>query len=71
MTTHPTHTTDNQPVFRSASLVGLLFFLFGAPHIYIFFKHRAEAPPGSMLRYAWVALLALAIAAVMELSTVT
>ncbi len=63
-------TTDNQPVFRSTSLLGLLFFLFGAPHLYIFFKHRAEAPSGSMTRYAWIAFMALAIAGIVELSTI-
>lgn len=70
MVTHPTHPTDRQPAFQSTSLVGLLFFLFGAPHIYIFFKHRAEAPSTATIRYAWIALLACAIAGVVELSTI-
>ena len=70
MTTHSNNAPDKQPVFRSTSLIGLLFFLFGAPHIYIFFKHRAESPPGSIARSAWIAALALAIAAAIELTTV-
>lgn len=70
MATDSTRPTDNQPAFQSTSLVGLLFFLFGAPHLYIFFKHRAEASSGDMTRYAWVAILALAIASILELSTI-
>lgn len=55
------------------SILGILFFLLGAPNVYAFFQHR----PGNMTyyggrvpRYAFVVLLAMAIAGIFELSVV-
>ncbi|TVP67076.1 MAG: hypothetical protein EA342_09670 [Leptolyngbya sp. LCM1.Bin17] len=51
------------------SVLGILFFLLGAPHIYGALKRRARRrKPFVPTRYVMVAALASAIAGVVELS---
>ncbi|NMF84073.1 hypothetical protein [Nodosilinea sp. P-1105] len=53
----------------STSILGILFFLLGAPHIYGALKRRAQRrKPFTPPRYVMVAALASAIAGVVELS---
>ncbi len=55
------------------SIVGLLFFLMGAPNMYAFFQRRADNVAysgGQVPRYALVVLVAMAIAGIVELSVV-
>jgi hypothetical protein len=55
------------------SILGLLFFLMGAPNIYAFFQRRADNVTyngSGMPRYALVVMLAIAIAGVVELSMI-
>ena len=55
------------------SIVGLIFFLMGAPNMYAFFQRRADNVTyggGQVPRYALVVLVAIAIAGFVELSVV-
>jgi uncharacterized iron-regulated membrane protein len=68
-TTHTQPGLNPLPVPQTSSALGLLFFLLGAPHLYIFLKRRPNlfrvAPPS---RYVRAALLAAAIASLMEIA---
>jgi putative Mn2+ efflux pump MntP len=60
-----------EPDFHRTSLLGLLFFMLGAPNLYAFLKRRSETPkPDRSSRYAWMALAAMAIASLLEMSLV-
>lgn len=53
------------------SVLGIIFFMMGAPNLYAFMQRRAEMTPYSgsgMPRYALVVLLAMVIAGIVELS---
>jgi len=54
------------------SIVGIIFFIMGAPNVYAFFQRRVDNVTyrGGMPRYAFVVLLAIAIAGYIELSIV-
>ncbi|MEM9118188.1 MAG: hypothetical protein AAF827_04720 [Cyanobacteria bacterium P01_D01_bin.6] len=55
------------------SILGLLFFLMGAPNMYAFFQRRADNVTysgGQVPRYALVVLVAMAIAGIVEVSVV-
>ncbi|NJN23077.1 MAG: hypothetical protein HC812_20265 [Leptolyngbya sp. RL_3_1] len=70
MTTHPIH-SRHQPDFSRTSILGLIFFMLGAPHLYAFLKRPATGPQLSgVTRYALMALVAGAIASLVELSIV-
>lgn len=69
MTTHRINTPISQSRPVSVSILGLIFFLLGAPHIYSAFKGRSVAPKAfDATPYAAVAVLAVAIATAVELS---
>ncbi len=60
-----------QPDFHRTSLLGLFFFLLGAPNLYAFLKRRESAPREiRWSRYAWIAIVGMAIAGAVELSLV-
>ncbi len=52
------------------SILGILFFLLGAPHIYSALQRRAQRPRPSVTpaRYVLVAVLVSAIAGAVEIS---
>jgi|GEM_PF-945401 len=55
------------------SILGIIFFMMGAPNMYAFFQRRADNATykgGGVPRYAFVVLLAIAIAGYIELSIV-
>lgn len=55
------------------SILGILFFIMGAPNMYAFFQRRVDNSTyggGRVPRYALVVLLAMAIASILELSTI-
>lgn len=55
------------------SIIGLIFFLMGAPNMYAFFQRRADNVTysgGQVPRYAFVVLVAMVIAGIFELSVV-
>jgi hypothetical protein len=58
-----------QPQPPKLSIIGLLFFLLGTPHLYSFWNRRqVTARSGSASYYAKLALIAGAIAAILEFS---
>lgn len=76
MTTNPLNSILYQapaPTVKPArlSLLGIIFFIMGAPNLYAFVQRRADnatfSSPGTP-RYALVVLLAMAIAGIVELS---
>jgi hypothetical protein len=70
MTTNPMH-PHSQPGFSRTSILGLIFFMLGAPHLYAFLKRPCHQPQVSgVTRYALMALVAGAIASLVELSIV-
>jgi len=69
MATNPANSDFGQSRLPAMSVLGILFFMLGTPNIYAFLKRRAEVThPGGTPRYAWVALMAMAIAGLFELS---
>ncbi len=69
MTTTQMTTTAGQNSSSSTSILGILFFLLGAPHLYGALKRRAERPRRfSPASYAAAVLLTGAIATAVELS---
>lgn len=55
------------------SILGIIFFLLGVPNVYAFFQRRADNATyngGGMPRYAFVVMLAIALAGVVELSII-
>ena len=55
------------------SIIGLIFFIMGAPNLYAFVQRRADNATysgGQLPRYALVVLVAMAIAGIVELSVV-
>lgn len=55
------------------SVLGIIFFIMGAPNLYAFLQRRAENATYSgsgMPRYALVVLVAMAIAGIVELSLI-
>lgn len=68
-TINPNSSYMVQPNASQVSIVGLIFFLLGAPHLYGFLKRRAERPKSSRTaQLVMLALLAGAIASVVEVS---
>lgn len=69
MTTNQNPVFPGQPNPPQVSVLGIIFFILGAPHLYGFLKRRAARPkPLTPVRYAMLALLAGAIASVLEMS---
>lgn len=62
-----------RPENSRMSVIGIIFFLLGAPNIYAFLQRRAQTATYSgsgMPRYAFVVLVAMAIAGIVELSVI-
>lgn len=71
MTINQLNSGLGQPKFPNMSALGILFFILGAPNVYAFFNRRTEASKqSSASRYAWLALFAMAIAGIFELSLI-
>lgn len=69
MTTHHVDNGFTQPGFPRTNVLGIIFFILGAPNLYALLKRSAAAPRMSnMTRYGWMVLLAGAIASAVELS---
>jgi hypothetical protein len=70
MSTSHTHPGLNPLLVpQKNSVLGLIFFLLGAPHLYIFLKRRQHfSRPTHASRYVMAALLVTAIASLVELS---
>lgn len=65
------HSASSQP--PRLSIVGIIFLMMGAPNVYAFFQRRADNATyssGGVPRYAFVVLLAIAIAGIVELTTI-
>ncbi|MDA0267339.1 MAG: hypothetical protein O2890_10250 [Cyanobacteria bacterium] len=59
----------HQPNFPRTNILSLVFLMLGAPHIYGFLNRpKAETRFPSVARYAMMALVAGAIASLVELS---
>ncbi|MBU6228176.1 MAG: hypothetical protein KGQ93_00575 [Cyanobacteria bacterium REEB459] len=69
MTTQPTDSSLS-PLFPTRfNILGLAFFLMGAPHIYGVLKQRRDRQIQSpLVRYAGLVVLALTLAGLVELS---
>ncbi len=69
MMTNPSNYTA-QPSLPRANVLSLVFFMLGAPHLYAFLKRSESSGRGShgMSQYALMALMAGAIASLVELS---
>lgn len=73
METNRLNTTSIPSPSPRMSIIGILFLLMGAPNMYAFFQRRADNVTynsGGMPRYAFVVLLAMAIAGLVELSVI-
>lgn len=76
MTINQLDSSLGRPRTAKMSILGIIFFIMGAPNLYAFMQRRAEgesvAYGGSGVpRYAFVVLLAMAIAGIVELSVVS
>lgn len=67
MTIHPMPRQSDQPTPAKVSVLGILFFLLGTPHIYEALKRREQAP-GTVILSPQAAVIVTAgiIAAVIE-----
>lgn len=73
METNRLHSSVRTDSASRISIVGLLFFLMGAPNMYAFFQRRADNVTysgGQVPRYALVVFVAMVIAGIVELSVV-
>lgn len=70
MTTRPLSSASRQPIVRKTSLLGLLFFLLGAPNLYVFFNRQHAVAASRSARYGWIAAIALVMAGAIELSLI-
>lgn len=71
MITNQLNSGLGQPKFPNMSALGIIFFILGAPNIYAFLNRPAESPRSNRApRYAWFALVAMAIAGIVELSVI-
>ncbi|MGD1904793.1 MAG: hypothetical protein ACFB0C_02230 [Leptolyngbyaceae cyanobacterium] len=69
MTTDPINTNLSQPNLGRTSILGLLFFMMGAPHLYAAIKPSSHSQASfGVPRYVLVVALAGAIASLVELS---
>lgn len=69
MTTTPMNLNAGQPVRSEGSILGILFFLMGAPHLYGALKRRNRKPKGFRFTpYAAAVLFLGVVAGVVELS---
>jgi len=73
MTTNRFDSSQRPTPAPSMSMLGLIFFLMGAPNVYAFFQRRSDNATyngSGMPRYAFVVMLAIALAGVVELSMI-
>lgn len=73
MATNRFEPTQNPVPAPPMSILGIIFFLMGAPNMYAFFQRRADHATyngSGMPRYAFVVMLAIALAGVVELSMI-
>lgn len=70
MNTHQNTSDFGQPSLQKTSALGIIFFLFGAPHIYGALRQGTTTAPErfTTARYIMVALIAGAIASIVEYS---
>ncbi len=69
MPTNQLNSGPGQSKVTHLSALGILFFMLGAPNVYAFLNRRLDAPqPSSTPHYTWFALVAMAIAGIVELS---
>lgn len=65
------HSISGQP--PRLSVIGIIFLLMGVPNVYAFFQRRADNVAyngGGVPRYAFVVLVAMAIAGIVELTAI-
>jgi len=74
---NPDLTQPNAPLRPNSSrmsVLGIIFFIMGAPNLYAFLQRRVETAAysnsGGMPRLALVVLVAIAIASIVELSLI-
>ncbi|MEL6384102.1 MAG: hypothetical protein AAFQ89_16940 [Cyanobacteria bacterium J06626_18] len=71
MPTNQLNSGPGQSRVPNMSALGILFFMIGAPNVYAFLNRRTESPQlSSTPRYTWFALVAMAIAGIVELSLI-
>jgi hypothetical protein len=71
MTMNPSTIDSGQPKFPAMSAWGVVFLMLGIPNVYAFLRPRTiVARSNSASRYAWLVLVAMAIAGILELSLV-
>ena len=71
MTNQSMPPVNRQPIARKTSFLGLLFFLLGAPNLYIFFNRQQANFTATTSRYGWIAAIALIMAGAVELSVIS
>lgn len=73
MATHEIHPKfDHSSSLTKTNILGIIFFLFGAPHIYGALKQGLVVPERfTTARYVMVALIAGAIASIIEFSVLS
>jgi len=70
MGAHRVSPQSNKPAAPKVSVLGLLFFMLGTPHIYEVFKRQSViARPATLLPFSRMILIAATIAVLFELST--
>ncbi|MDB9525446.1 hypothetical protein PN498_05565 [Oscillatoria sp. CS-180] len=75
MTINQFNSGVDRPNTSRMSILGIIFFIMGAPNLYAFMQRRSELSAvtyngSGVPRYALVVLLAMAIAGIVELSVV-
>jgi hypothetical protein len=67
MASYQTSAASNQPRFGKANILGVFFFLMGAPHVYVFFNPNPRDRENTLMpKFVTLVLTASALAGLIE-----